>query len=224
MKRFVVVVLFVVVWAFTASVFAGDPVPLPCHPNCGPVDPCKIAPERCKDKGGPIIKNSEFQSGQLTPPDLKPTLEVHPSPEPVKPAEPLNLTPKKLITLIGTLKKSMAVGGEGSGWTLSYADKTGPNAIDVDFEPNLMSKAHDGTTMTVTGEIVMRQYIGRGNVRTLLVGNIDSCTNKYNYCIESCARQEETCVSNGNDSSYCAANYTSCSIGCENRMYECWKE
>jgi hypothetical protein len=35
---------------------AGEtPVPLPCKPeDCPPVDPCKIAPERCKDKGGPI--------------------------------------------------------------------------------------------------------------------------------------------------------------------------
>jgi molybdopterin biosynthesis enzyme MoaB len=31
----------------------GDPVPLPCEPHCT-VDPCKLAPERCKDQGGPI--------------------------------------------------------------------------------------------------------------------------------------------------------------------------
>ena len=38
----------------SGNCFAADPVPLPCHPNCGPIDPCKIAPEKCKDKGGPI--------------------------------------------------------------------------------------------------------------------------------------------------------------------------
>lgn len=30
-----------------------DPVPVDCPPHCT-VDPCKIAPERCKDKGGPL--------------------------------------------------------------------------------------------------------------------------------------------------------------------------
>lgn len=36
--------------------FAQDGVPLPCDPavDCKPVDPCELAPERCKDKGGPI--------------------------------------------------------------------------------------------------------------------------------------------------------------------------
>ena len=46
---------------FTSPSWAGDPVPLPCDPatNCPPVDPCKINPDRCKDKGGPI----KFESG-----------------------------------------------------------------------------------------------------------------------------------------------------------------
>lgn len=40
-----------------ASTIFGDPVPLPCDPkDCPPIDPCKINPDRCKDKGGPISK------------------------------------------------------------------------------------------------------------------------------------------------------------------------
>ncbi|MFZ5755443.1 MAG: hypothetical protein ACOY3X_00905 [Pseudomonadota bacterium] len=36
-----------------------DPVPIPCDPakDCPPIDPCKINPDRCKDKGGPINKD-----------------------------------------------------------------------------------------------------------------------------------------------------------------------
>lgn len=50
-------VLLVVAVAFSTAVFAADPVPLPCKPeDCPPIDPCKINPDRCKDKGGPIEK------------------------------------------------------------------------------------------------------------------------------------------------------------------------
>lgn len=39
----------------SSNCFAADPVPLPCDPeDCPPIDPCEIAPEKCKDKGGPI--------------------------------------------------------------------------------------------------------------------------------------------------------------------------
>jgi hypothetical protein len=41
--------------------WAGDPVPLPCDPakNCPPIDPCKLNPDRCKDKGGPIKEHDQ---------------------------------------------------------------------------------------------------------------------------------------------------------------------
>ena len=54
--------------AIAASMLIGmtaanaDPVPLPCDPakDCPPLDPCKLAPEKCKPQGGPIEKkNSE---------------------------------------------------------------------------------------------------------------------------------------------------------------------
>ena len=54
----------------SGNCFAADPVPLPCHPNCGPIDPCKLAPERCKDKGGPIgskQETSEVEKSTDTP-------------------------------------------------------------------------------------------------------------------------------------------------------------
>ena len=47
--------VLIVACAFSAASMA-DPVPIPCDPakNCPPIDPCKINPDRCKDKGGPV--------------------------------------------------------------------------------------------------------------------------------------------------------------------------
>jgi hypothetical protein len=44
-----------------------DPVPLPCDPaKCPPIDPCKINPDRCKDKGGPIEKDTKKQNPEAS--------------------------------------------------------------------------------------------------------------------------------------------------------------
>jgi len=66
-KIFLVVAVVGLLVVLSASCFAGDPVPLDCDPseNCKPIDPCKLAPERCKE---PTIPT--------TPP---------PKPEPPKP-------------------------------------------------------------------------------------------------------------------------------------------
>jgi len=41
--------------ALSMSCLAAAQVQLPCDPkDCPPIDPCKINPDRCKDKGGPI--------------------------------------------------------------------------------------------------------------------------------------------------------------------------
>lgn len=40
--------------------FADEGVPIPCDPkDCPPIDPCKLAPERCQDTGGPIEQPDE---------------------------------------------------------------------------------------------------------------------------------------------------------------------
>jgi hypothetical protein len=47
------------------SVFANAQVQLPCggpKKPCPPVDPCKMNPDRCKDKGGPIVKKNQQES------------------------------------------------------------------------------------------------------------------------------------------------------------------
>ena len=57
--------------------WAGDPVPLPCDPkDCPPVDPCKINPDRCKDKGGPIKFDGNSRS-ELDQPTAGPFSEAH---------------------------------------------------------------------------------------------------------------------------------------------------
>ncbi|TAN62778.1 hypothetical protein EPN18_04055 [bacterium] len=59
---------------------------------------------------------------------------------------------------------------------------------------------------------------------TLIAGNIDKCTERYNYCVASCQKQKEQCEARGNDKEYCGPAYTSCALGCENHMKACWRE
>jgi hypothetical protein len=52
---------------FSPNCLAEDPppVPLPCAPaDCPPIDPCKLAPERCKDEGGPIESKEETSASE----------------------------------------------------------------------------------------------------------------------------------------------------------------
>lgn len=75
-----IIFLILLVFAFASPAMAGDPVPLPCDPvDCPPIDPCKLAPERCKDKGGPITKTTAG--------------EVEKSDDPCKWCEPCSRTP-----------------------------------------------------------------------------------------------------------------------------------
>lgn len=112
--------------------------------------------------------------GQLTPPDLTTTIKVYPKPEQTKQMEPAKLSPNKVDTLVGTLKKDrMAVGGESTGWTLNYRDVAGNHVIEVDFERDIVGKAHDGTTVRVTGKLVVREYVERGNVQTLIISKLE---------------------------------------------------
>ncbi len=51
--------------ALSGNCFASGPVYLPCHPNCGPIHPCDIAPEKCEDKGGPLYSTDGSAMEQL---------------------------------------------------------------------------------------------------------------------------------------------------------------
>ncbi len=55
-QRFLVFAVFAMM---AGTCVAGDPVPLPCDPkDCPPIDPCKLAPERCKPPGGGPLSDS----------------------------------------------------------------------------------------------------------------------------------------------------------------------
>lgn len=58
--------------AFALTGASAQDVPIPCDPaTCPPIDPCKLAPERCKPPGGPIPE-----------PEPKPEPKPDPKPEP----------------------------------------------------------------------------------------------------------------------------------------------
>lgn len=111
---------------------------------------------------------------QLSPPDLTTTIKVYPKPEITKQMEPAKLNPEKQTTLAGILKKDrIAVGGESTGWSLNYRDVAGNHVIEVDFERDIVGKAHDGATVRVTGKLVVREYVERGNVQTLVIFKLE---------------------------------------------------
>lgn len=61
---------------FVATTSAAQDVPIPCDPvTCPPIDPCKLAPERCNPPGGPI------------PPEPEPKPDPKPDPEPQIPPD-----------------------------------------------------------------------------------------------------------------------------------------
>jgi hypothetical protein len=77
-------------------------------------------------------------------------------------------------TLTGTLTGGrIAIGGETSGWELTYRDKTGEHTIEVEFSPSLLGKIHDGETARVTGTIVTRERVERGRVPTLVASAVE---------------------------------------------------
>jgi translation elongation factor EF-Tu-like GTPase len=77
-------------------------------------------------------------------------------------------------TLTGTLSSGrVAVGGETSGWTLSYKDKTGVHSIEVELGKRLLTEVHDGDTVRITGTIVIRDRVERGEVRTLVASTVE---------------------------------------------------
>ena len=62
---------------FVVSTAGAQDVPIPCDPvTCPPIDPCKLAPERCNPPGGPI------------PPEPQPEPEPEPKPDPKPEPEP----------------------------------------------------------------------------------------------------------------------------------------
>ena len=78
------------------------------------------------------------------------------------------------VTLVGTLEGGrIAIGGETSGWLLHYRDDGGDRSIEVEFEGDLPRAARNGARVKITGRIVVREYIERGQVRVLVASRIE---------------------------------------------------
>jgi cytochrome c-type biogenesis protein CcmE len=82
--------------------------------------------------------------------------------------------PAPKMTLEGTLKSGkVAVGGETTGWELSYTDATGKHAIEVAFSKALLQTVRNGQNVRITGTIVTRDRVERGPVRVLVASEVE---------------------------------------------------
>lgn len=61
----------------------------------------------------------------------------------------------------------MAIGGETTGWQLTYNTPKGAASIDVDMSAIKDAKAEDNAEVTITGEVVAKEYVERGRVLIL---------------------------------------------------------
>ena len=70
------------------------------------------------------------------------------------------------VTLTGKLRGGMmAIGGETTGWTLAYGfGRGGVARIEVDMRGVEGWKTEEETDVTVSGVIVVKQYVERGSV------------------------------------------------------------
>lgn len=69
------------------------------------------------------------------------------------------------VTLTGKLRGGMmAIGGETTGWTLAYGVGGGVARIEVDVRGVEGWKTEEETEVTVSGVIVVKQYVERGSV------------------------------------------------------------
>ncbi len=87
--------------------------------------------------------------------------------DPVAATDPV-IKPGKKLKIKGKLKSGlMAIGGETTGWRLTYTTSKGKARIEVDMKAIKNAETYDGAEVTVTGRIVARQYIERGRVLIL---------------------------------------------------------
>ena len=87
--------------------------------------------------------------------------------DPVAAADPV-IKPGEKVKLKGKLKGGlMAIGGETTGWRLSYTTTKGAAQIEVDMKAIKNAQSFDGEEVTVTGKIIAKKYIERGRVLIL---------------------------------------------------------
>jgi len=87
------------------------------------------------------------------------------------PSEPSQPVPE--VALTGTLVRVAAIGGETSGWALSYGEN---QRVELVLPVPAPDWIREGIRVTVVGRYGTRMYIERGEVRVLLVLTIDRVT------------------------------------------------
>ncbi|NNM29795.1 MAG: hypothetical protein HKO57_09740 [Akkermansiaceae bacterium] len=81
---------------------------------------------------------------------------------PLEAAEPVIKAGEK-VTLTGTLQGGiMAIGGETTGWRLTYRRGEKPAKIEVDMAAIAEARKFDGAEVTVKGRIISKSYVERG--------------------------------------------------------------
>lgn len=79
---------------------------------------------------------------------------------------------EKSTALTGTLQSGMAaIGGEHTGWVLVGDNESGGIEVDVSRVPD-KARAADGQRVTITGRMVQRNYVERGQVPVLVAERI----------------------------------------------------
>ena len=86
--------------------------------------------------------------------------------EPADTAQKLEAGAK--VALTGKLQGGMmAIGGETTGWQLTYTKGGKPARIEVDMRAIKNAGDFDGARVEVSGKIVSKQYVERGEVSIL---------------------------------------------------------
>jgi hypothetical protein len=98
---------------------------------------------------------------------VKPAAPAAPTPPPAAFADPV-IKAGATVTLAGQLHGGMmAIGGDTTGWQLAYKTSKGTATIEVDVSALKEPKPADGDYVTLTGQIVAKEYIERGTVLIL---------------------------------------------------------
>jgi len=93
-------------------------------------------------------------------------------PSPANDAPP-ELEPGTQVTIEGTLRGGMmAIGGETTGWVLQYGAGDRNSRIEVDMRKIRNPQAYDGTRVTVTGKVDVKNYVERGRVKILRASRV----------------------------------------------------
>ncbi len=78
------------------------------------------------------------------------------------------------VALTGKLNGGMmAIGGETTGWRLTYSTGKGKAVLEVDMSAIKDSASIDGKEVKISGSIILKSYVERGAVLILKAGKVE---------------------------------------------------